>query len=802
MKKIVVVEDLKLHQKKIKEVILELGYQIMDIFTYGEQAVESILSAEDKPDLIILDIILKGKMTGYKVAEIISSQTNIPFIFLSAQTAKIKDLEASVYLNKPFNKQELKNNIELVLYKSEIKKKIIESNAEKEMILDTIDTQIWYLKDPETYGKVNQAHADFLGFDKLEIEGKKLSEILNEKEARICNLGNKRVFREKKKIRTQEWIKNKSGNKRLLAVTKNPKLACNGEVEYVVCSAEDITYQKERIIKELHKIAIDFKKLETEIEISEAAVKAAENILDFNLCNIVLLKAEKLIPYASSSDFEQEKISISKKSIAAKTYREGRSFIISDLQNNSDAAEIEDIYRAAISVPIGKFGVFQAAAANKNFFTKNDLELAEILIAHVTASLDRIYAQQKIKEQKDFLSTLLQVQSSLFLLLDVRGKILRFNNACQELTGYTEEEVKGKKVWNLFIKPTEKESFKNIFQQLQKEDYPNRSETCWLTKAGKERQISWSNNVILDNKAQLKYIVATGIDITEMKRQEEKEREQRAYFEQLFNNSTEAIALLNNKHQVIKINKKFETLFGFQESEIKAKNIDNYILPARFLKKGKNYTSKVKNGEKVEGEGIRKTKNGREINVFLQGFPIKLLDGQIGIFALYNDITERKKKEKQIEYLSFHDEMTGLYNRRYFENELKRLDSSRKYPVTIVIGDLDGLKIINDTYGHKKGDEYIINTAKLLKSTARTEDIIARIGGDEFAIILPKTNYKEAKNFCQRIQKNIKKFNNTRKPVKKLSISLGFEVMKDDKQNLNDIFNRADQKMYINKGRN
>jgi diguanylate cyclase (GGDEF)-like protein len=99
------------------------------------------------------------------------------------------------------------------------------------------------------------------------------------------------------------------------------------------------------------------------------------------------------------------------------------------------------------------------------------------------------------------------------------------------------------------------------------------------------------------------------------------------------------------------------------------------------------------------------------------------------------------------------------------------------------------------------GDQYIINTAEILKSTARTEDIIARIGGDEFAIILPTTNHKEAENFCQRLQQNINEFNKGEKLVKPLSISLGFEVMEDSQQSLSEVFNKADQKMYINKGR-
>jgi diguanylate cyclase (GGDEF)-like protein len=160
----------------------------------------------------------------------------------------------------------------------------------------------------------------------------------------------------------------------------------------------------------------------------------------------------------------------------------------------------------------------------------------------------------------------------------------------------------------------------------------------------------------------------------------------------------------------------------------------------------------------------------------------------------------RKEKNKS-EYLALHDYMTGLYNRRYFENELQRLDSSRKYPITIVIIDVDSLKVINDNHGHKMGDQYIIKTADILKKTARTEDIIARIGGDEFAIILPTTKQKEAKKFCQRIEENINEFNRDGKLIKPLSISLGFEVMKDSNQSLNEVFNKADQNMYINKER-
>src|SRR6056297_3315205 len=99
MKEIIIIEDTKLHQQKIKDAVLDLGYKINGVFAYGEKAVDYILKADNQPDLLIIDIILEGKMNGYQVAKKISSTSNIPFIFLSGKADIIKDFKASVYLN-------------------------------------------------------------------------------------------------------------------------------------------------------------------------------------------------------------------------------------------------------------------------------------------------------------------------------------------------------------------------------------------------------------------------------------------------------------------------------------------------------------------------------------------------------------------------------------------------------------------------------------------------------------------------------------------------------------------------------
>ena len=117
-------------------------------------------------------------------------------------------------------------------------------SEEQRLLLDNIDTQIWYLADIGTCGAVNKARAEFFGMDKEDLEGSNLRDILSREEAEVCTDGDRKVFEKKKQIRTEEWIKNGRGKPRLLSITKTPKLNDDGDVEYVICAAEDITERK------------------------------------------------------------------------------------------------------------------------------------------------------------------------------------------------------------------------------------------------------------------------------------------------------------------------------------------------------------------------------------------------------------------------------------------------------------------------------------------------------------------------------------------------------------------------------
>jgi diguanylate cyclase (GGDEF)-like protein/PAS domain S-box-containing protein len=160
------------------------------------------------------------------------------------------------------------------------------------------------------------------------------------------------------------------------------------------------------------------------------------------------------------------------------------------------------------------------------------------------------------------------------------------------------------------------------------------------------------------------------------------------------------------------------------------------------------------------------------------------------------DITDRKRTEEEIKYLSFHDKLTGLYNRAYFEEELVRLDTDRQLPISVIIGDVNGLKLTNDIFGHLEGDNLLIEISKILMESCRKEDVVARWGGDEFAMILPKTSEEKAEEICRRIRQRCEEMQND---FIQMSIALGNATKHDDETQMHEIIKDAENQMYRNK---
>ena len=159
-------------------------------------------------------------------------------------------------------------------------------------------------------------------------------------------------------------------------------------------------------------------------------------------------------------------------------------------------------------------------------------------------------------------------------------------------------------------------------------------------------------------------------------------------------------------------------------------------------------------------------------------------------------IAGRKQSEAKIRYISFHDALTGLYNRTFMEEEIQRLDTERQMPVSVIMADLNGLKLVNDTYGHEVGDKMLKAVADILKKSCRQEDIVARWGGDEFVILLPQTPAEQAADVCRRIKEKCSSVYIEDVPI---ALALGVAVNKDRSGDLKDALKRAEDSMYKQK---
>ena len=190
-------------------------------------------------------------------------------------------------------------------------------------------------------------------------------------------------------------------------------------------------------------------------------------------------------------------------------------------------------------------------------------------------------------------------------------------------------------------------------------------------------------------------------------------------------------------------------------------------------------------------------KDGRRIPIEDTASPIRDMHGNIiGCVLVFRDFSERKERQRKIEYLSYHDQLTGLYNRRYFEDALKRLDTEENLPLSFIYADVNGLKTINDAFGHQCGDQMIQMVADVLKAACRPGDVAARIGGDEFILLMPGADEALVKGMVSRLRDEAERLQVMNIS---LSVSFGWSTKAQAEQSASDVMKKAEDYMYQRK---
>lgn len=287
-------------------------------------------------------------------------------------------------------------------------------------------------------------------------------------------------------------------------------------------------------------------------------------------------------------------------------------------------------------------------------------------------------------------------------------------------------------------------------------------------------------------------------DITHRKMIDRQLAEERNFSSTILETVGSLIAVLSDTGQIVRFNRACVDITGLTVEEAHLNPFWTLMAEKEDQKQFSAYFQQVlSERQTVEFESRMITRNG-EVKTIQMVLSKLTGENSGGDFVVCTglDITNRKIIEDEIKYMSFHDSLTGLYNRAYFEEELNRLDSGRQLPLSIIVGDVNGLKLINDAFGHEAGDRLIQVAATILKETCRTDDITARIGGDEFGILLPGTDEEAALEVVSRIREHSRIV--AHEPIN-VSIAMGVSTKRTADQDIRLVFKQADDRMYKNK---
>lgn len=279
--------------------------------------------------------------------------------------------------------------------------------------------------------------------------------------------------------------------------------------------------------------------------------------------------------------------------------------------------------------------------------------------------------------------------------------------------------------------------------------------------------------------------------------------ESREELQLILDSAKEAIMGIDEKGVITFLNRSCLEMLGYEElseligSEMHAKVHYRYQDGSHFDLKDCRIFKTVQLGVGVSADDeVFWRKDGTCFQVEYNSYPQKK-DGKVmGVVVTFTDITEKKKIEKEISYLTYHDSLTGLYNRTGFEKRKHDFDNEDHLPLGVLFGDLNGLKMTNDIFGHEAGDRLLKKAAEVLSRSCRGSDVIARIGGDEFIILLPNTTKEEAQSVLARIGES---FSHTKIDAIKCSMALGIDLKSSPSQSLDEIITNAENKMYKDK---
>ncbi len=411
--------------------------------------------------------------------------------------------------------------------------------------------------------------------------------------------------------------------------------------------------------------------------------------------------------------------------------------------------------------------------------------------------LDRAGIMAQLEENESLYRSLFENYHSIMVLFRPGTReIVDANPAACSYYGWTREKMKTMSMTDINTETPEE-----VDAKVSVAGAENRHQLFFRHRlsSGEEREVEVHGGYIRVKGEDLYLIVVN--DITDRKIAQQKLEESEERMKVTLLSVGEGVITTDDEGIITLINRTAQTIVGCTD-DIVGQPI-NSILQLADERTGETVSDPVK---KVIDTGytvglanhtVLISRDGTRKMIEDSAAPIKDDDGNLmGVVFVFRDVTEEKRKQQQIKYLSYHDSLTGLFNRSFFDEEISRLDTARNLPMSVIVGDVNGLKLTNDAFGHDTGDQLLKDMAGQIKKACRKDDIIARWGGDEFIILLPKTNEKSAERVCERIKANCAR---VKMSEINFSISLGYDTKNAAEESIYDVLKSAELYMYRKK---
>ncbi|MEI7616239.1 MAG: PAS domain S-box protein, partial [Actinomycetota bacterium] len=617
------------------------------------------------------------------------------------------------------------------------------------------------------YIEVNEAFYSLFGFEKDEVIGKNAVElgILTQDALKDLTLA---IGKSEKIVNLETNLKTKNGDIRYVLLSADDVYLRGEKCRFtVVNNITELANSKEELLKSKNRYSLLSE--QSRIFTWEVDENGLYTFVD-NISEIVLgYKPEELINRKYFYDICPPEDREVFKQGALDVFRKKEKF--ANLENRIQVKDGSIIWVSTNGIPI-----FKDDGALIGYHG-SDTDITE-----------RRAAADELRASEEKFRIYTEKAPIAIFISDGMGRLIDVNIAACTMVGLAKEELLKLSIRD-FISLENILKSPNYFNEMQSKGY-SQGELILQNKEGKQFWILLTTSMIDKN-----HFIAFCTDITEQKKTEEAIFIEKERSHMTLSSIGDGVISTDKKGNVMMINKAAEELTGWKHEEAFGRpweevfNIIDEFTQERCENPNLNMTGKgsiVDYGSHailISKEGIKKPIENSMAPIM--GPENKL----IGLVLVFRDISDKKKKQEEIIYLSYHDELTGLYNRRFYEEELKRLNTKRNLPMTIVMADLNGLKLVNDSFGHVMGDELIKKVANVLRKGFRADDIIARLGGDEFVIILPKTDVFEAAQIIKRLisialKEKVSDFD--------ISISIGYATKNNEDEDILEIFNSAE----------